>query len=217
MNVTTDPVKYIGKQCIVNSHGKRYYGKYDGMHGIISRPGSANVGVLLDGLHNDASGYGTFWFHKQEVELLKTVPLIDDAADAATYFMSERFNKEESKMETIKIVELAKARDLSELDDTKSAAISKLIEADDAVVMISNKREAEELTPLGYMQKLGMVCKETEQAIREEEADRNKKVYDIAKKYDELYAALALPEVNIIEVLKAAGVLNEDGTGLAKV
>jgi hypothetical protein len=121
---------------------------------------------------------------------------------------------EEFEME-MKLVELAKERDLKAAADTVIVTINQLLDADDVISALNVKRINEEKKPLEYMQKIQLACEETTKLIRKAQDEKKDEEFAIEKKYNELYAALELPEVNVIEVLKAAGILNEAGTGLA--
>lgn len=63
---------YIGKNVVVKHTDKLTYIKENlvGKQGVVKKAGSGNVGVLIDGKRNKASGYGIYWFDKNDVKIL---------------------------------------------------------------------------------------------------------------------------------------------------
>ncbi len=55
---------------IVMATRKRKYFKLLNMVGTVSRISSSNIGVLIDGIINQASSYGVFWFKTYELEII---------------------------------------------------------------------------------------------------------------------------------------------------
>lgn len=115
----------------------------------------------------------------------------------------------------VRIVELAKERDIKMICDKNAQTINDLLDADEVIQAMNKKRELAGQKPLSYSQKVGICTAETDELMKKAQEEADKAKYDLDIRYTELEAALELPEVNVIEVLKAAGVLNESGTGLA--
>lgn len=55
---------------IVMATRKRKYFKLLNMVGTVSRISASNIGVLIDGIINQASSYGVFWFKTYELEII---------------------------------------------------------------------------------------------------------------------------------------------------
>lgn len=64
---------FIGKYVRVISTDKTTYIKEGvvGKHGKVDRVSSGSIGVLVDGMKNEASSYGVYWFDKDELEILE--------------------------------------------------------------------------------------------------------------------------------------------------
>jgi flagellar biosynthesis/type III secretory pathway chaperone len=76
LDVSSDSPKkdedFIGKYVKVVSTDKTTYMKEDivGRHGKVDRLSSGNIGVIIDGMRNEASSYGVYWFKKEELRIL---------------------------------------------------------------------------------------------------------------------------------------------------
>lgn len=64
---------FVGKYVKVKSTDKTTYIKEGvvGKHGKVDRVSSGSIGVLVDGMKNEASSYGVYWFDKDELEILE--------------------------------------------------------------------------------------------------------------------------------------------------
>ena len=62
---------YIGRHVKIKSSDKSMYRKIIGKSGIITRQSGGSIGVTIDGFRNNASGYGVYWFEKNELKFLK--------------------------------------------------------------------------------------------------------------------------------------------------
>ena len=60
----------VGKTVQVKRSDKTAYCKLIGKHGIVSRVSGTSIGVLIDGLTNDNSAYGVYWFSRGEIKIL---------------------------------------------------------------------------------------------------------------------------------------------------
>lgn len=63
---------YIGKNVVIKHTNKQAYIKDNvvGKQGVVEKVSSDDVGVLIDGMRNKASGYGIYWFNINEVKFL---------------------------------------------------------------------------------------------------------------------------------------------------
>lgn len=63
---------FIGKYVRVISTDKTTYLKENivGRYGKVDRVSSGSIGVLVDGIRNEASAYGVYWFKKEELKIL---------------------------------------------------------------------------------------------------------------------------------------------------
>lgn len=63
---------FIGKYVRVMYTDKSTYVKEGviGKHGKVDRVSSGSIGVLIDGMRNEASSYGVYWFKKEELKIL---------------------------------------------------------------------------------------------------------------------------------------------------
>lgn len=63
---------FLGKRVkIINVKRKQKYHKLLDMIGIVERTSSGEIGVLVDGMFNEASSYGVFWFKSYEIEIME--------------------------------------------------------------------------------------------------------------------------------------------------
>ena len=63
---------FLGKRVkIINVKRKQKYRKLLDMIGIVERTSSGEIGVLVDGMLNEASSYGVFWFKSYELEIME--------------------------------------------------------------------------------------------------------------------------------------------------
>lgn len=62
---------YIGWRVKVKSSDKTMYNKVIGKSGTVTRQSGGSIGVEIDGQYNKASGYGVYWFGKNELKFLK--------------------------------------------------------------------------------------------------------------------------------------------------
>ena len=60
----------VGKSVQVKRSDKTAYIKIIGKHGIVDRVSGSQIGVLIDGITNESSGYGVFWFNRGELKIL---------------------------------------------------------------------------------------------------------------------------------------------------
>lgn len=68
MDLYTD---LVGKRVYIKRSMKNNYKNIIGMHGVVARVSGSTIGVQLDGLTNDASAYGVFWFTRNEIKVLE--------------------------------------------------------------------------------------------------------------------------------------------------
>lgn len=61
----------IGKSVYIKHSNKATYLKLVGLRGVVSRVSGGSIGVTIDGLTNEASTYGVFWFDRNELTVLK--------------------------------------------------------------------------------------------------------------------------------------------------
>lgn len=63
---------FLGKRVkIINVKRKQKYHKLLDMIGVVERTSSGEIGVLVDGMFNEASSYGVFWFKSYEIEIME--------------------------------------------------------------------------------------------------------------------------------------------------
>lgn len=60
----------VGKSVQVKRSDKSAYIKIIGKHGIVDRVSGSQIGVLIDGITNESSTYGVFWFNRSEIKIL---------------------------------------------------------------------------------------------------------------------------------------------------
>jgi hypothetical protein len=60
----------VGKSVQVKRSDKSAYTKIIGKHGIVDRVSGSQIGVLIDGITNESSTYGVFWFNRSEIKIL---------------------------------------------------------------------------------------------------------------------------------------------------
>lgn len=64
--------EYLNKRVeIVSSNRKQKYHKLLHMVGTVTRTSSGEVGVTVDGIENEASQYGVFWFKRHELRIME--------------------------------------------------------------------------------------------------------------------------------------------------
>ena len=88
---------YMNKRVIVKSSNKVSYirDKIIGKEGTVIQTSACTLGVLIDGKRNKASGYGVYWFDKNEVKIIK----------------DEKDESEDIKMEGFKFVAIVNLRE----------------------------------------------------------------------------------------------------------
>lgn len=67
MDIYTD---LVGNRVCVKRSDKTAYLKTIGKHGVVDRVSGSTIGVQLDGMTNEASAYGVFWFSRNEIKVL---------------------------------------------------------------------------------------------------------------------------------------------------
>lgn len=71
-------------------YSSSYLNKYAGHKGEIQRISGSSIGVKLEGLTNQNSGYGLFWFKREELKLVNKKPQEE-------YFMYENYSMVKAK------------------------------------------------------------------------------------------------------------------------
>ena len=71
-------------------YSSSYLNKYAGHKGEIQRISGSSIGVKLEGLTNQNSGYGLFWFKREELKLVNKKPQEE-------YFMDKNYNMVKAK------------------------------------------------------------------------------------------------------------------------
>lgn len=56
---------------VISPGYKKSYKKLVGLYGIVERGSSSSVGVKIDGIINESSSYGLFWFKPNELEIME--------------------------------------------------------------------------------------------------------------------------------------------------
>ena len=70
--VILDYDDYLDKRVeIISANRKQKYPKLLHMIGTVTRTSSGEVGVAIDGIENEASQYGVFWFKRQELRIME--------------------------------------------------------------------------------------------------------------------------------------------------
>ena len=95
--------KYMNKRVKIKYTNKLHYVKDNvvGMCGVIARITSNDLGVLIDGKKNKASSYGVYWFHKDEVKIIKDNKIeseeikMEGFKDVAIVNLLEDYNKKD--------------------------------------------------------------------------------------------------------------------------
>ena len=62
---------YLNKKVEIINTSKQNYHKLLHMIGMVERVSSGDIGVVFDGLKNEASSYGVFWFKKDELRIME--------------------------------------------------------------------------------------------------------------------------------------------------
>lgn len=62
---------YLNKKVEIIYTSKQNYRKLLHMIGTVERVSSGDIGVVFDGLRNEASSYGVFWFKKDELRIME--------------------------------------------------------------------------------------------------------------------------------------------------
>jgi hypothetical protein len=60
----------VGKAVQVKRSDKTAYAKIIGKHGVVDRVSGSTIGVRIDGMTNDSSAYGVFWFNRGEIKII---------------------------------------------------------------------------------------------------------------------------------------------------
>lgn len=73
MNDYLNEKNYIGKRVKVKNTDKTQYIRDNviGKNGIVTKQSGGSIGVTIDGISNKASGYGVYWFEKNELKFLR--------------------------------------------------------------------------------------------------------------------------------------------------
>lgn len=72
MNKVLDYDDYLDKKVeIIYAFRKQKYHKLLHMVGTVTRTSSDELGVMIDGIKNEASQYGVFWFKRDEIKILE--------------------------------------------------------------------------------------------------------------------------------------------------
>jgi len=71
MGEVLDYDDYLNKKVEIIHTSKQKYHKLLHMIGTVERISSEDIGVVLDGLRNEASSYGVFWFKKDELRIME--------------------------------------------------------------------------------------------------------------------------------------------------
>lgn len=60
----------VGKAVLIKRSEKAAYNNIIGKHGIVDRISGTTIGVRIDGITNESSSYGVFWFSRNEIKIL---------------------------------------------------------------------------------------------------------------------------------------------------
>ena len=72
--VILDYDDYLDKRVeIISANRKQKYHKLLHMIGTVTRTSSGEVGVAVDGIENEASQYGVFWFKRHELRIMEDI------------------------------------------------------------------------------------------------------------------------------------------------
>lgn len=72
MNEILDYDDYLDKRVeVIEASRKQKYHKLLHMEGLVIRTSSDEIGVMIDGMINEASSYGIFWFKRHELRILE--------------------------------------------------------------------------------------------------------------------------------------------------
>lgn len=73
MNDYLNEKNYIGKRVKVKNTDKTQYIRDNviGKNGIVTKQSGGSIGVTIDGISNKVSGYGVYWFEKNELKFLR--------------------------------------------------------------------------------------------------------------------------------------------------
>ena len=72
MNEVLDYNDYLDKRVkVIYANRKSKYHKLLHMIGIVTRVSSNELGVMIDGIKNEASQYGVFWFKRNELKVME--------------------------------------------------------------------------------------------------------------------------------------------------
>lgn len=67
-----DRINYLNKRVkVIKKNGKKGYDDLLHMEGTVIKEGSSSIGVAIDGKTNKLSGFGVFWFKREELEILE--------------------------------------------------------------------------------------------------------------------------------------------------
>lgn len=72
MSKVLDYEDYLDKRVeVIYANRKQKYNKLLHMEGVVTRVSSEEIGVTIDGMTNEASSYGVFWFRRDELKILE--------------------------------------------------------------------------------------------------------------------------------------------------
>ena len=60
----------VGSAVQVKRSNKTAYTKLIGKHGVVDRVSGSTIGVRVDGITNESSSYGVFWFNRGEIKII---------------------------------------------------------------------------------------------------------------------------------------------------
>ena len=93
--VILDYDDYLDKRVeIISVNRKQKYHKLLHMIGTVTRTSSGEVGVAIDGIENEASQYGVFWFKRQELRIMEDIKM-EGFKNVAIVNLLDDYNKKD--------------------------------------------------------------------------------------------------------------------------
>ena len=93
--VILDYDDYLDKRVeIISANRKQKYHKLLHMIGTVTRTSSGEVGVTVDGIENEASQYGVFWFKRHELRIMEDTNM-DGFKNVAIVNLLDDYNKKD--------------------------------------------------------------------------------------------------------------------------
>ena len=80
----TDYTELVGKAVQVKRSDKTAYIRLIGKHGVVDRVSGSTIGVRIDGMTNESSAYGVFWFSRNEIKILDDEKRLEALAQLAS-------------------------------------------------------------------------------------------------------------------------------------